>query len=94
MCVYAQSLGLTLTFGASKPGAQAIVMTLLCMIFGYTHCIVAPMRSASAQSLQAVLLFCLGVVALSATPFANALEGAIVAGASSNNTPASTLAAR
>ena len=85
---------MTLTFGASKPGAQAIVMTLLCMIFGYTHCIVAPMREPAAQSLQAVLLFCLGVVALSATPFANALEGAIVAGASSNNTPASTLAAR
>lgn len=90
-----QSLGLTVTFGASKPGVQAIVMTLLCFTFGYMHTIVAPMRAPTAQSLQSVLLFCLGVVALSATPFANALEGAVASPGSTNyDTPSGLLAAR
>ena len=90
-----QSLGLTVTFGASKPGVQAIVMTLLCCTFGYMHTIVAPMRAPTAQSLQSVLLFCLGVVALSATPFANALEGAVASPGSTNyDTPSGLLATR
>lgn len=89
------SLGLTVTFGASKPGVQAIVMTLLCFTFGYMHTIVAPMRPSTAQTLQSVLLFCLGVVALSATPFANALEGAVASPGSTNyDTPSGLLATR
>jgi hypothetical protein len=55
-----QILGLVLTFGSSRPGAQAIAMTLLCMVFGFAHCIVSPMRESSAQTLQSALLFCLG----------------------------------
>jgi hypothetical protein len=35
-------------------------MTLLCMVFGFAHCIVSPMRESSAQTLQSALLFCLG----------------------------------
>ena len=89
-----QALGLTLTFGSSEPGAQAIIMTLLCAIFLYVHCTVAPMREPAAQSLQAVLLFCLGIVALSSTPFANAVEGSGATGLDSNNTPSGNLATR
>jgi hypothetical protein len=89
-----QALGLTLTFGAANPGAQAVVMTLLCMLFGYAHCLVLPMREPAAQYLQSVLLFCLGVVALSATPFASVLESAVTAGVTASSSPAGTLASR
>lgn len=72
--IYLQGLGLVLTFGPSTPGVQATVMTLLCICFGFLHCIMVPLKDSSAQHLQTTLLLCLTLLALASTPFANALE--------------------
>lgn len=74
-----QSLGLALTLGTSTPGAQAVVMTVLCMLFACAHLIIAPMWEPT-QSLQTVLLLCLGAIAASATPFATMQEAAGASG--------------
>jgi hypothetical protein len=46
------------------------VLTFLCATFTLLHCLVAPLKNDRAQLLQAMLLFCLTVVALCGTPFA------------------------
>ncbi len=74
MAVGAQALALVLTFGSSMPGVQAIVMTLLCVVFGFVHCALTPLKDPSAQTLQTCLLLCLTVLALASTPFAHALD--------------------
>ncbi len=83
-----------MTFGASQPGVQAVVMTALCMLFGNMHAIVAPMREPAAQTLQSVLLLCLGIVALCANPFASALEGAAASSGPTEDSPSGVLATR
>jgi hypothetical protein len=47
-----------------------------------------------AQTLQTVLLFCLAVLALSSTPFADTLEAAVTSPSSSPHTPTATLVPR
>jgi hypothetical protein len=63
-------LALIYTFGSSFPGLQSLVLTFLCATFTLLHCLVAPLKNDRAQLLQAMLLFCLTVVALCGTPFA------------------------
>lgn len=57
-----------------------------CAVWRALHCT----SCAQAQGMQTVLLFCLGALALSSTPFADSLEAAI---ASPTGAPSSTLAA-
>jgi hypothetical protein len=71
-----QAVAVTLTFGSSKPGVQGLVLTLLCVAFGFVHLIVVPLKHAKAQVLQTLLLFCLAILALSGTPMAALLERA------------------
>jgi len=93
-----QCLGLALTLGTSTPAAQAVMMTLFCMLFAFAHLIVAPMHEPS-QSLQTALLFCLGAIAASAAPFATVMETAGVSGKANSGSettsvPAGDLAGR
>jgi hypothetical protein len=69
------ALAIVFTFGASQPGAQALVLTALCVLFGFVHVAVEPLRNSSSHTLQTSLLFCLVVVALCSNPFAEAVEG-------------------
>ena len=62
-----QSLALVFTFGSSRPGAQSLILTLLCFLFTVAHCILRPMRTTEEQTLQAILLSTLTLVALSCT---------------------------
>lgn len=62
------------TFMSSQPGVQSLVLTLLCVFFGFWHLIMSPLRNPQSQTLQTVLLFCLAGVALSELPFAVQLE--------------------
>jgi hypothetical protein len=80
MLVQRLALALVFTFGASQPGVQALVLTALCVLFGFVHVAVEPLRNASAHTLQTSLLFCLVVVALCSNPFAEAVEGTWGAG--------------
>lgn len=73
---HAQAVAVTLTFGSSKPGVQGLVLTLLCVVFGYLHLIIVPLKHVGAQALQTTLLFCLTILALSGTPMAGLLERA------------------
>jgi hypothetical protein len=63
-----QALALVFTFGSSKPTSQAVTLTLLCLLYSLLHLRWIPMRSAPAQTLQALLLLSLTVVAISGVP--------------------------
>jgi hypothetical protein len=62
-----QSLALVFTFGSSRPGAQSLILTLLCFLFAMAHGILRPMRTSEEQTLQTILLSALTLVALSCT---------------------------
>ncbi len=75
-------LALVFTFGTPYPGVQSIVLTSLCLVYEVLHLVFRPMRSQESQTLQTILLLCLALVALSGTPFTEALErGAAPSGA-------------
>ena len=40
-----QVLGLVFSFGSAQPGVQALVLTLLCIVYGVLHATLVPMRS-------------------------------------------------
>jgi hypothetical protein len=67
-------LALVFTFGSPYPGGQAIVLTSLCVVFEVLHLAFRPLRSQESQTLQTILLLCLALLALSGTPFTDALE--------------------
>ncbi len=73
------------TFASSHPGVQSLVLTLLCVLYTVVHCLASPLRRKQAQALQTVLLVCLVVVALSGTPFAEALEKAALSNPSGSS---------
>ncbi len=56
------------TFGSSQPTSQAVVLSLLCVLYSLLHLRWIPMRSTPAQTLQALLLLSLTVVAISGVP--------------------------
>ncbi len=62
------------TFMSSQPGVQSIILTLLCVLYGFWHLAMRPLRNPQSQTLQTVLLFCLAGVALSELPFTIQLE--------------------
>jgi hypothetical protein len=62
------------TFMSSEPGVQSLVLSTLCMFFGFWHLSMTPLRNLQSQTLQTVLLFCLAGLALSELPFTIQLE--------------------
>ena len=84
-----QALALVFTFGSSHPGVQALILSVLCIGYGVLHGAVHPTRSATSHTLQTLLLLCLAIVALSCTPFSDALER----GASTATAPSTALGA-
>jgi hypothetical protein len=69
-----QVLALVFTFGSQEPGVQVLVLVLLCVGVLVAHCVIVPLRSPEAQSLQTVLMVCLTLTALCSSPFATTLE--------------------
>jgi hypothetical protein len=86
--LHAQVLALVFTFASSQPGVQSLVLNLLCVAFLVAHGVVAPLANPQSQALQTTLLACLAAVALSGTPFADALDRSAVVAVSSKATAA------
>ncbi len=79
-----QVLALVFTFGAGHPGVQALAFTLLAILYTVAHTLVRPLRNPDSQALQTTLLCCLTAVALSGTPFGEAMEGGAGSGSGSH----------
>ena len=65
-------LAVAFTFGAAHPTIQSLCLTTLCVSWVVLHTVVSPLRNPYANSLQTALLYCLALVSLNATPFADA----------------------
>lgn len=75
-------IALVFAFGSSYPGLQTLLQTSLCILFLATHLIERPLQNPEAHWLQTLLLFCLALVSLSASPTAMALDEAASSGGS------------
>lgn len=82
------------TFMSSQPGVQSLILTMLCMLFGFWHLAMSPLRNPQSQTLQTVLLFCLAGVALSELPFSIQLEKGTAPGFSGASFASDTLSRR
>ena len=71
--VHRQAVAIVFTFWSSDPGAQTMVLTLLCLAYSALHLSVKPLHVAEAHTLQATLLLCLTGVSIASTPYADAL---------------------
>jgi hypothetical protein len=89
-----QALALVFTFASGSPGVESLALTLLCIAYLAVHMGVRPMRSPATQTLQTTLLLCLAAVALSGTPFSDALEKGVPSSVAPKATASDTMARR